>query len=296
MSKLIEGFFPFSFNLGRKTVNRFLFLKKHEGEEKLRPSDRTLFIINVPQFFNESCLSNLFQEYGVIERTYIQMKPSSGEVPSDKSKFFGPHSLELGCKVAYVVFKHPDSLEKVFEVNDTKTVSKELFAINIGKHKFIDDYNNSFIDTRQLQEEIASFMKEYDTNVENEKQQEKEKEEPNEEGWVTISKFSKKSKIPRVEGVNKKILYKMKAAQSKQTKLAFYKNQLPIGNLNHFKFIVKRKDFWLHCIVRPVADWGFQRQLQWAVVCHDLVGFVFRTSGNPSASSAHFSALLPLVL
>ncbi|GFQ99374.1 ribosomal RNA-processing protein 7 homolog A [Trichonephila clavata] len=226
MSKLIEGFFPFSFNLGRNTVNRFLFLKKHEGEEKLKPSDRTLFIINVPQFFNERCLSHLFRECGIIESVFIQMKPSSGEVPSDKSKFFGPHSLEFGCKVAYVVFQHPSSLEKVFEVNDTKTINEKLFLDNTGKNKFIGDYNNSFIDTRQIQKEIVSFMNEYDTNLEKQKQQEKEKEEPDEEGWVTISKYSKKPKIPRVEGVNKRILAKMKAAQSKQTMLAFYKNQL----------------------------------------------------------------------
>ncbi|GFX21907.1 ribosomal RNA-processing protein 7 A [Trichonephila clavipes] len=83
-------------------------------------------------------------------------------------------------------------------------------------------------------------MKEYDTNLENEKQQEKEKEEPDEEGWVTISKYSKKPKIPRIEGVNKRILYKMKAAQSKQTELAFYKNQLRNAKMDEIMELRKK--------------------------------------------------------
>lgn len=241
MPKLIGGFFPFSFNLGENTVNRFLFLKKYEDERKVKPSNRTLLIINVPQFFNNECLVHLFRKFGPIASIDFKMKHTEEDETSNKSKFFDRHSLEPGCKVAYVVFMRTDSLKKVFEENDTKTVPENLFESNIGKNKFIDDYNNSFIDVQEVQNEIGTFMKEYDTALEEEKQKGKEKEgEPDKEGWITVSKHSRR-KIPRIDAVNKKILETRIAGMSRKSLLTFYKNQLRDAKMN--EILELRKNF-----------------------------------------------------
>ncbi|GFU10347.1 ribosomal RNA-processing protein 7 homolog A [Nephila pilipes] len=247
MSALIEGFFPFSYKIEGNNANRYLFLKKHEGEEENKPSDRTLFIINVPQFFNDRCLKHLFAKFGDIENIDIHvhshMKPASGDKTShnSESKFFGPQPKELGCKVAHIVFKDSSILEAVFKVNDVATIPRKLFMFRVGKNKFIRAYNNSFIDAQQLQDEISDFMKEYDTKQEEEKQKEKEKlEEPDEEGWVTVSKYSKKPKIPRIESVTNRILDKRKAAQSRLHLLAFYKNQLRDAKMEEIRELRKK--------------------------------------------------------
>ncbi|GBN18633.1 Ribosomal RNA-processing protein 7 A [Araneus ventricosus] len=228
MAKLAEGFIPFPFNLGENSVDRQLFIKKHEGQSEIKPDNRTLYIVNVPQFFNKKCLKNLFSEYGPIERVYIHMRPTSGEEASQNSSFFCRPPSKVGCKVAYIVYKRPAALNKILKCADIK--AKELplclFHSDVGKNKWTQQYNNTFVDQKLLKEEIRSFLEEFDSKIEEEKQKEKESAEPDDEGWVTITKSSKKSKIPRIESVNKKIIDKRNAAQSKLTLMKFYKNQL----------------------------------------------------------------------
>ncbi|KAF8776787.1 ribosomal RNA-processing protein 7 homolog A-like [Argiope bruennichi] len=228
MAKQFEGFIPFSFNFGEDSLDRQLFVKKHEGQSEIKPEDRTLYIVNVPQFFNKKCLKHLFSEYGLIERICIHMRPTSGEEvdQNSKSSLFCPLTSKLGCKVAYIVFKRPAALKKILKCSDVKELPKCHFHSNVGKNKWIQQYNDSFVDQKLLQEEIRTFLQEFDSKSEEEKKKERELGGPDDEGWITVSKFSKKPKIPRIESVNKKIVDKRNAAQSKLTLMKFYKNQL----------------------------------------------------------------------
>ncbi|GIY82580.1 ribosomal RNA-processing protein 7 A [Caerostris extrusa] len=227
MPECVDKFYPFSYNLEGSSINRYCFVKKHEGSGDIKPEDRTLYVINVPHFFNKKSLEDLFKEFGTIERIFIHMKPTGGEELSvnSKSLVLKPRVLESGCKVAYVVFKLPKSLSKIFKFKENKVLPRHLIDNNAGKNKWTQDYNKSFVSAYELKKEITNYMTDYDKKLEEEKQKELEGEQ-GEEGWITVSKYSKKPKIPRNEAVNKKIIAKRNAAHSRLSLLKFYKSQL----------------------------------------------------------------------
>lgn len=240
MKEKIGDFFLYPYNLGDSSVVRYFFVKQHEGMDDIKPSDRTLYITNVPQFLNKICLKHLFLSYGAIERIFIHSKPSSGdEFNPDSSKFL-PQFPEPGSKVAYIVFYKPVGVKRVFKTEYTKHIPLEKFKNDIGKRKWTREYNHSFVNGKEMEEEINKFMEQHDKKVEEDKKQEKMQEEPDEDGWVTVSKFSKKPKIPRIESVNKRLSEKQSAAQAKLSLMKFYKNQLREAKMNEILEMRKR--------------------------------------------------------
>ncbi|KAG8193319.1 hypothetical protein JTE90_003802 [Oedothorax gibbosus] len=240
MKEKIGDFYLFPYNLGDSSVVRYFFVKQHEGTDDIKPSDRTLYITNVPQYLNKICLKHLFLDYGAIERVFIHSKPTSGGEIDPKSSKFLPQVSQPGSKFAYVVYYKPVSLKRVVKTEGPKNVPLEKFKKDIGKSKWTREYNTSFVNGKEMEEEVKKYMEKYDKKAEEEKKQEKMQEEPDDEGWVTVSKFSKKPKIPRIESVNKRLLAKQAAAQTKLTLMKFYKNQLRDAKMEQILEMRKR--------------------------------------------------------
>ena len=55
----------------------FMYFKKHTHQKKneLMPSDRTIFVVNVPPYCMKRGLENIFGRYGPIEAIFIQDAP-----------------------------------------------------------------------------------------------------------------------------------------------------------------------------------------------------------------------------
>ncbi|KFM82713.1 Ribosomal RNA-processing protein 7-like protein, partial [Stegodyphus mimosarum] len=240
-------FYALPIKLGTdSSVIRFLFIKKHEGKEgDVKPSDRTLFIVNVPQCLNKKCLKYILKNTGGIEKIFIHSKPKGIEetAKSEQSKYFSNQESILGAKVAYVVFKNPASLKKVLKLRnaDVLSVPIDLFRSNIGKNKWSREYNSQFIDPDDLQKEIESYMSEYDKKIEDEKEKCKQMDGvADEEGWITVTRHSRKPKIPRSEAVGKKILDKNNRGQAKKTLLNFYRSQLRDAKMQQIEELRKK--------------------------------------------------------
>lgn len=152
------------------SVVRHLFAKQfslayhYRGEDierrdqKEKPENRTLLLVNVPPFVTEHHIRYLFSEQRIggckLERIFLQEKPSAGRLASiynqiqslrggdnedeamdtdqnpettttakSVTSFFAPSEQHImHYKVAYVVFQSPTGLEKALEMADSEQV------------------------------------------------------------------------------------------------------------------------------------------------------------------------------
>ena len=81
--------------------------------------------------------------------------------------------------------------------------------------EWINNYRNQFIDSKELQKEIDEYLKTYDENKSNEEKKAKEGfNQPDEDGWITVTKAHKKAVVKTERGIEKlKIKEKKKRTQ-----------------------------------------------------------------------------------
>lgn len=228
------GFSPVSFKLRHdNSAIRHLFIKEHDTNSDTKPSDRTLFVINVPQFVNEKCIKFMYKECGEIERIYFHSKPKSTE-EEEMVGSFTVAEPQVGYKVAYIVFQNPSGLKKALKCKELPPISSKKHMPSIGVKKWAEEYNSNFIDITTVQKEIDGFMSDYDAKVEEEKRKAKEMESvEDEDGWITVTKHSKKPTISRNETVSKKIIAKQNRANARKSLLNFYRCQLRETKMEH---------------------------------------------------------------
>lgn len=224
-----------------KAVLRHFFIKQHVGNHDIKPSDRTLLVMNVPPYVNDKCLKLLFEDSGEIERIFLHKKPQSGADESEESSnlVFSNKKEIIGYKCAYIVFKKPSAVVKALKCAELGIIPLDIID-PIGIDKFISVYKSNFIDTQKVRNEVEQFMSYYDQSFEEEKQKAKDMT-VDEDGWITVTKHTKTPKIPRKEGVSERIIQKQKKALEKQTLLNFYRSQ--VRQQKEEKLIELRKKF-----------------------------------------------------
>lgn len=231
-SKESDHFIAVSYQVGNETSSvpsiRHLFVKQHFGKDDIRPSSRTLFVLNVPQYFNNKSIEYLYGHCGEIERIFIHKKPK-GVVDVNEENINSVFSNKepcLGYKVVYIVFKQASSLLAALKCRELPVLPKNKFKTQVALNKWVREYNSSFINVSTVEKEIETYMSNYDQKLEEEKQKSKEMENADEDGWITVTKYSKKPKISRKEGVSRRIIEKQKKEAEKKTILNFYRCQL----------------------------------------------------------------------
>lgn len=209
-----------------KAVLRHFFVKQHIGNHDIKPSDRTLLVMNVPPYVNDKCLKLLYEDFGAIERIFFHKKPQSGADESEENSdsVFSNKKQIVGYKCAYIVFKKPSALAKALKCVELGIIPLDIID-PVGIDKFISVYKSNFIDIHKVRNEVEQFMTYYDQSFEEEKQKSKDMT-VDEDGWITVTKHSKTPKIPRKEGVSERIIQKQKKALEKQTLLNFYRSQM----------------------------------------------------------------------
>lgn len=217
-----------------------LFYKKHKtsksGHDEF--NSRTLFVNNIPPYFSEQGLKNVFTAFGKVEHVFIYSKPTSNPFEKlnqneSKSYFDETEKEEYGYKVAYVVFTTEQSLDKCVK----KPLDKERVLnveLNTGMKKWIDEYKKNFVDAKKLNSEIDEFMLNYDEEKEKKEKEEEEKlNQPDEDGWVTVTPKSRKSNLAFTE----KNIEKMKSKQKKK------RQQMQLVNFYSFQMKESKKEY-----------------------------------------------------
>jgi len=187
------------------TAVRQIFVKQHlvRTVEPTKPSDRTLFCANIPPWMHYTILKTILQKYGDVEAVYMEFEPNSGPPTPmpDFDELFpparDPYATGNGFKYAYVVYKRSSSLRECLTSLETE---KELIAstpekpVYSGVKKWNSQYNRKLRQRQDVLDEVEDYMKTYDENKEKEFRKDKEMEEPDEEGWVTVTKTQKFNK------------------------------------------------------------------------------------------------------
>ena len=224
-------------------------------DEPLKPRDRTLFCANIPPWATVEAVRKIFQLNGNIENIYFQLQPSVGPPPlqtQDNDTFkpdptLDPYAMESGFKFAYVVYDRPSGVKNSLNKMD---LSKEYFVntgddatVVTGVKKWNREYNRLWRNEKHISDEIDTFMKDYDKNVADMKQKNEELEEPDEDGWVTVTKKIDTKKSKPSSDISNKDTSKSKKNRRKKKKLElvnFYSHQIKEEKINKIQLLRKK--------------------------------------------------------
>ncbi|PIO14349.1 hypothetical protein AB205_0067760, partial [Aquarana catesbeiana] len=87
---------------------------------------------------------------------------------------------------------------------------------------WIEDYEMSLVDVTKLQAEVEQYMQEYDKKVAEKEEEAKEEVEPDEDGWVTVTRKGRRPGLARTEAVSIRVAEKEKKKRAQKELLAFY--------------------------------------------------------------------------
>ncbi|XP_078701188.1 ribosomal RNA-processing protein 7 homolog A-like isoform X2 [Branchiostoma floridae x Branchiostoma belcheri] len=236
---------PVKFGPGCRAC-QLLYFKPHQvrGTDDSRPADRTLFVLNVPPYCTKDCLNRLFSRCGKVEAVYFCERPG-GQIHTtdDTSKFF-PRSLEIRTfKVAYVVFEKPSGLRKAagLKLSEPFVLSTRDQPVVTGMKKWCQKYTQDRPDVAELQSELDSYMADYDKRKQEELEKEKAQgEEPDEEGWITVTRHGRTPGAPRTEAMEKKALKREKKKRSRRELMNFYTFQIRESKREHIAQLRKK--------------------------------------------------------
>ncbi|CAH0693903.1 unnamed protein product [Spodoptera exigua] len=233
-SKRTQDFKAVQLKLTKSSVApHTVYLKEHVVREHTadKPQGRTLLIVNVPPYADDKGISNAFSEAGTVQSVQLCLKPSTAEVKSIK-KFLPDPSITT-FKAAYIVFKKVAELDKALKLTELQPMNSEDHQIKTGIKKWIEEYNNSIVLPKLLKENVETFMKEFDANTQKENKKEKELEQEDDEGWVTVTKRGKVQSFARSEKVENKIMQKEEKNKKRKELKNFYTFQIRESKMKH---------------------------------------------------------------
>lgn len=222
-----------------------LFFKEHKVREhdERKPPNKTLFVVNVPPYCKEDCLKRVFSDCGKVVNVWLQKAPSVATPEEETSTFFSKKEPVAGFMVAYIVFLKTTSLRRALRlsVSEPRVLFAESNAAPVGLVKWCDEYESRFVDVDELQKEIDVFMAAYDQRLEEEKKRAKAMDGiPDEEGWITVTKYGKRPVIPRTDAVAQKINALEKKKRSHKELLNFYSFQIRESKMEHIAQLRKK--------------------------------------------------------
>ncbi|PIK37187.1 putative ribosomal RNA-processing protein 7-like A [Apostichopus japonicus] len=202
-----------------RQVAQYLFYRKHisKEEDAKKPSDRTLFVANVPPYCNEECLQRLFGSFGKIESLHREEMSVLVAKETELTKQEKPGVNQV-YSVAFIVFANFKILEDVIKkITKVEKLEADTSTYKTGMAKWCSAYAASRPDPEKLQTSVDTFMKEYDKEKEKKAELAKEQEGvPDEDGWITVTKKTKKKVVQRTE--KKQQWLKAKAARKRKLK------------------------------------------------------------------------------
>ncbi|XP_007939916.1 ribosomal RNA-processing protein 7 homolog A [Orycteropus afer afer] len=228
----------------KQQASHYLYVREHrvrEGTKSPWPHKRTLFVLNVPPYCTEECLSRLFSPCGSVQSVELQERPDLTESPKEPtSKFFHPKPVP-GFQVAYVVFRKPSGVSAALALKDPLLVSTESHPVKTGVHKWISEYADSVLDPEALRAEVDTFMEAYDKKTAEEEAKAKEEEGvPDEEGWVKVTRRGRRSALPWTEAASLRVLEREKQKRARKELLNFYAWQHRETKMEHLAQLRKK--------------------------------------------------------
>lgn len=216
-----------------------LYVKPNETTKRdsIRPKDRSLFVLNVPPYITRHNLQTAFEDAGQLEQIYVCDKP--GEFPehhdhTDASQYFLPLDAQFSFKCAYLVFKTSRGLQNALKLKQVASG-----PIKTGLQKWCDEYLANLPEPKRLQADIDAYIAAYDDRKEVENAAAKQADQPDDDGWVTVTKKTHPV-IEKKESIFNRITQNEKAKRGKKELKDFYRFQMKDTKVKQLATLRKR--------------------------------------------------------
>ncbi|CAF0778824.1 unnamed protein product [Brachionus calyciflorus] len=216
-----------------------LFYKKNKiGKSETNEfNSRTLFVNNIPPYYTEQGIKNVFSVFGRVDNVFIHSKPTSNPFIKQneihKKSYFEHddenNDDEHGFKIAYVVFSQEQSVDKSLKkpIDNERILTNTDTIISTGMKKWVEEYKRNFVDAKKLNKEIDEYMMNYDEEkAKKEQEQEEMANQPDEDGWITVTPKSRKSNLAFTERNIEKMKTKQKKKRQQMQLINFYSFQM----------------------------------------------------------------------
>lgn len=195
-----------------------------------KPSGRTLFVVNIPPYADEKGLENAFQEAGSVQSVQLCLKPNMAELSTEQ---FTSVIEKPSFRVAYIVFSKVIELDRAIKLTELQPMNSDKHKILTGMSKWMEQYNSSILTQTSLKEKVENFMKKHDEETKKAEDKEKELEQGDDEGWVTVTKRGKVQSFARSEKVENKIMQKEEKNKKRKELKNFYTFQIRESKMKH---------------------------------------------------------------
>ncbi|KAF6031530.1 hypothetical protein EB796_010162 [Bugula neritina] len=179
-------------------------------------------VTGIPVYIREGNLKKIFKKFGIIEK--IKIYSLDGEKEQSHLPSF---QQTKGYKQADVFFVKSSAIKSVLSMkyDDKYTVLEEGSAYKPMTDVWIKDLQTSYnIPTADIASKCAKFMEAYDLRKsEEEKDARKLADEPDEDGWITVTR-NKFSHPPKAVKAHE--LKKLRKKKENAALVHFYKNQV----------------------------------------------------------------------
>lgn len=211
-----------------------LYIRPNETTKRdsARPKDRSLFVLNVPPYITKTNLTNAFEDAGQLEEIYLCDKP--GEFPEQTDSLYFQKEAKFSFKCAYLVFKTSRGLQNALKLKQVASG-----PIKTGLQKWCDEYLEKLLQPGRLQEEIDTYMAAYDERREQEEATAKLADQPDDDGWVTVTKKTHPV-TEKKESVFNRIEQKERVKKGRKELKDFYRFQLKDSKVKQLATLRKR--------------------------------------------------------
>lgn len=151
------------------------------------PSNRTLFSVGWPPYTNKEQIVELFSRVGHVSAVYLQGEPG----PINDSEHGQPQTRTF--QVAYIVFASPEELKSTDALyKSKKPIACSVEDIAVGLGRWCARYKSERPSRQLLETAVEEGVREYDRLKEDKKEVQEKLAQPDEEGWITVSRSNRK--------------------------------------------------------------------------------------------------------
>jgi len=156
-----------------------VYCKRHSVRQSaaLTPNHLTLFTLGWPPYCTSECVQELFSRVGDVRRVHLQ--PSPGPAKEEEGN---------GFRVGYIVFSSSEEVAAALNLCSASEPIPCTVQRLVGLAKWCAEYALVRTNLKSLQAEVEAQLRTYDSQKEEEGAKRKRAREPDEEGWITVTR------------------------------------------------------------------------------------------------------------
>eukprot|EP00123_Amoebidium_parasiticum_P022853 comp9638_c0_seq1/m.4659 comp9638_c0_seq1/g.4659 ORF comp9638_c0_seq1/g.4659 comp9638_c0_seq1/m.4659 type:complete len:260 (-) comp9638_c0_seq1:199-978(-) len=218
----VSGYKVYAVDIGGAI--HYLYGREHQAKNEEHPEKKTLFVANIAPVFDEGTVKHIFQSFGSVKHVQISSLAQQRHHNTLAKKLYHPNpDAEDSVLFAHVVFKSEKGLAAALQVDDQSPVidaSEHVKGASLAE--WVEECR-AVPRMEHLEDQVDAAMRLFEAREEQRREQlEAQRNQPDEEGWITVSYGRKRSEIDAEPDKEKE---KKKQEKKEKVMLNFYRWQ-----------------------------------------------------------------------